>query len=120
MPDAAAYDLLAGCTGFVYAIAHVRGGGEMGRHWYDDGKLEHKQHTFDDFIACARHLVEAGWTTPDRIVAEGAFEVVSNGFDVVLDSTLTRLRRRSPGLNKSSHLPALSSMAMYSAAVRPV
>lgn len=58
--------------GAAFAIAHVRGGGEMGRHWYDDGKLEHKQHTFDDFIAAARHLVEAGWTTADRIVAEGA------------------------------------------------
>ena len=43
----------------------------MGRRWYDDGKLEHKQHTFDDFIACARHLVAAGWTTADRLVAEG-------------------------------------------------
>ena len=58
--------------GAAFAIAHVRGGGEMGRRWYDDGKLEHKQHTFDDFIAAARHLVEAGWTTPERIVAEGA------------------------------------------------
>lgn len=58
--------------GAAFAIAHVRGGGEMGRHWYDDGKLEHKQHTFDDFIACARHLVETGWTTPDVLVAEGA------------------------------------------------
>ena len=58
--------------GAAFAIAHVRGGGEMGRHWYDDGKLEHKQHTFDDFIAAARHLVEAGWTTAERIVAEGA------------------------------------------------
>jgi oligopeptidase B len=58
--------------GGAFAIAHVRGGGELGRHWYDDGKLEHKQHTFDDFVACARHLVESGWTTPDRIVAEGA------------------------------------------------
>ena len=58
--------------GAAFAIAHIRGGGEMGRRWYDDGKLEHKQHTFDDFIACARHLVETGWTTPDVIVAEGA------------------------------------------------
>ncbi len=58
--------------GAAFAIAHVRGGGEMGRHWYDDGKLEHKQHTFDDFVAVARHLVEAGWTSPERIVAEGA------------------------------------------------
>ncbi|KAA1429063.1 S9 family peptidase [Nocardioides antri] len=58
--------------GAAFAIAHVRGGGELGRHWYDDGKLEHKQHTFDDFIACARHLVATGWTTADRLVAEGA------------------------------------------------
>ena len=43
--------------GFVYAIAHVRGGGEMGRAWYEDGRLEHKTNTFTDFIACAEHLV---------------------------------------------------------------
>jgi oligopeptidase B len=53
------------------AIAHVRGGGEMGRRWYDDGKLDHKQHTFSDFAACARHLIETSWTSADRLVAEG-------------------------------------------------
>ena len=58
--------------GAGFAIAHVRGGGEMGRRWYDDGKLERKQHTFSDFIACARHLVETGWATPPTLVAEGA------------------------------------------------
>ena len=57
--------------GAAFAIAHVRGGGELGRRWYDDGKLASKQHTFDDFVACARHLVAAGWTTADRLVAEG-------------------------------------------------
>ena len=57
--------------GAGFAIAHVRGGGEMGRHWYDDGKLGNKQHTFTDFAACARHLVEEGWTSADRLVAEG-------------------------------------------------
>ncbi len=57
--------------GAAFAIAHVRGGGELGRHWYEDGRLEHKQHSFDDFVACARHLVETGWTTADRLVAEG-------------------------------------------------
>jgi len=57
--------------GAGFAIAHVRGGGEMGRHWYDDGKLMHKRHTFDDFIACARHLVAESWTTPETLVAEG-------------------------------------------------
>lgn len=58
--------------GAGFAIAHVRGGGEMGRRWYDQGKLFHKQNTFSDFIACARHLVETGWTTPEHLVAEGA------------------------------------------------
>ncbi len=57
--------------GFTYAIAHVRGGGELGRHWYDDGKMLHKVNTFTDFIACARHLSAAGYTTPDRVIARG-------------------------------------------------
>jgi oligopeptidase B len=57
--------------GFVYAIAHVRGGGEMGRSWYTDGKLLRKKNTFTDFIACARHLVRQGWTSSDRLVARG-------------------------------------------------
>jgi oligopeptidase B len=57
--------------GFVYAIAHVRGGGEMGRQWYDSGKMEHKTNTFTDFVACADHLVSSGWVAPDRLVAEG-------------------------------------------------
>ena len=58
--------------GAGFAIAHVRGGGEMGRRWYDTGKLFHKQNTFSDFIACARHLVQTDWTTADHLVAEGA------------------------------------------------
>jgi oligopeptidase B len=57
--------------GFVYAIAHVRGGGEMGRHWYDDGKALHKTNTFTDFVACAEHLVAQGWTRPDRLIGRG-------------------------------------------------
>ncbi|KZE90135.1 S9 family peptidase [Microbacterium sp. TNHR37B] len=57
--------------GVVFAVAHVRGGGELGRQWYEDGKLLHKRNTFTDFVACARHLVDGGWTTPDRLVAEG-------------------------------------------------
>jgi oligopeptidase B len=57
--------------GIGYAIAHVRGGGEMGRHWYDDGKLLRKKNTFTDFVACARHLAHEGWTSADRLVAEG-------------------------------------------------
>jgi oligopeptidase B len=58
--------------GIGFAIAHVRGGGEMGRHWYDDGKLLRKKNTFTDFVACARHLTAEGWTSPDRLAAEGA------------------------------------------------
>ncbi|MFL6091155.1 MAG: S9 family peptidase [Aeromicrobium sp.] len=57
--------------GFVFAVAHVRGGGEMGRAWYDNGKLLHKKNTFTDFVAAARHLVAEGWTSADRLVAEG-------------------------------------------------
>lgn len=57
--------------GVVFAIAHVRGGGELGRHWYDDGKMLTKRNTFTDFIAAAEHLVKDGWTRPERIVAQG-------------------------------------------------
>ncbi len=57
--------------GFVYAIAHIRGGGEMGRSWYTDGKLLRKKNTFTDFIACAQHLARQGWTSAGRLVARG-------------------------------------------------
>ena len=57
--------------GFVYAVAHVRGGGEMGRRWYDDGKMEHKTNSFSDFVSCADHLVSSGWVASDRLAAEG-------------------------------------------------
>ncbi|WP_098465463.1 S9 family peptidase [Isoptericola jiangsuensis] len=57
--------------GVVFAVAHVRGGGEMGRAWYEEGRTDRKMNTFTDFVACARHLVEAGWTAPDRMVADG-------------------------------------------------
>jgi len=57
--------------GFVFAIAHVRGGGEMGRTWYEDGRLEHKMNTFTDFISCAEHLVATGYTSPSRLAARG-------------------------------------------------
>ena len=57
--------------GFVFAIAHVRGGGEMGRYWYEQGKLLHKKNTFGDFVACGRAMVAAGWSAPDRLIARG-------------------------------------------------
>ncbi|MBA3445236.1 MAG: S9 family peptidase [Gemmatimonadales bacterium] len=57
--------------GFVYAIAHVRGGQEMGRGWYDDGKMLRKKNTFTDFIAAAEHLVGDGYTRSDRLAIRG-------------------------------------------------
>ena len=57
--------------GFAFAIAHIRGGGEMGRRWYLDGKYLHKRNTFTDFVACARHLVDEGWTTPAQLAIRG-------------------------------------------------
>ena len=58
--------------GYVYAIAHVRGGTDKGWHWYEDGKKSRKKNTFEDFIAVARHLCDLGYTAPKRIVAQGA------------------------------------------------
>ena len=57
--------------GFVFALAHIRGGGEMGRPWYDDGKLLHKKNTFTDFIAVAEHLVAQKYTSTNRLVCSG-------------------------------------------------
>lgn len=57
--------------GFVFAIAHVRGGGEMGEAWYRAGKLEHKQNSFDDFIACAERLIAEGLTTASQLAISG-------------------------------------------------
>jgi len=58
--------------GMVYCIANVRGGGEMGRGWYEEqGKYRNKRNTFTDFIACAEHLVEQGITVPDKMAIEG-------------------------------------------------
>ncbi|MCP4758077.1 MAG: S9 family peptidase [Planctomycetes bacterium] len=57
--------------GVVYAVAHVRGGGEMGRYWYDTGKFHDKPNTFTDFIDVAEGLIDQGWVDPDRIAIEG-------------------------------------------------
>jgi oligopeptidase B len=57
--------------GVVFAVAHVRGGGELGRHWYDQGKMQSKTTTFTDFVACAEQVVASGWAAPDRVVAMG-------------------------------------------------
>ena len=58
--------------GVVFAVGHIRGGSEMGRRWYEDGKFLNKRHTFEDFIACAEALRDTGWADPDRIAIQGA------------------------------------------------
>ena len=57
--------------GVIFAIAHVRGGEELGRSWYEDGKLLNKKNTFTDFVDVTRFLVEEGWADPRRIIAQG-------------------------------------------------
>ncbi len=57
--------------GMIFAVAHVRGGGEMGRLWYEHGKKLEKRNTFTDFVAVARHLIDEDVTAPDRLVAQG-------------------------------------------------
>jgi oligopeptidase B len=57
--------------GFIYAIAHIRGGQDLGRQWYEDGKLLRKKNTFYDFIDCGRYLVEQGYTNPEVMFASG-------------------------------------------------
>ena len=57
--------------GFVVALAHIRGGGEMGKPWHDAGRMAAKMNTFTDFIACATHLIESGYTSSARLVIEG-------------------------------------------------
>lgn len=57
--------------GVIIAIAHIRGGGEMGRKWYEDGKFLHKKNTFTDFIACAEHLIAQKWTSSEYLAISG-------------------------------------------------
>ncbi len=57
--------------GFAFAIAHVRGGDDLGYHWYEDGKLDKRTNTFNDFVDCARHLIKEGFSSAGRIVISG-------------------------------------------------
>jgi len=57
--------------GVIYAVAHVRGGGELGKRWHDEGRMLNKRNSFTDFIACAEHLVDLAYTEPSQLVIEG-------------------------------------------------
>jgi len=70
-PDFSASRLSLLERGFAYAIAHVRGGDDLGYHWYEDGKLDKRPNTFNDFVDCARHLIGAGFSSAGRIVISG-------------------------------------------------
>ncbi len=57
--------------GFVFAIAHIRGGQYMGRDWYENGKMLTKKNTFTDFVSCSKHLIDEGYTSPEHLYAMG-------------------------------------------------
>jgi oligopeptidase B len=57
--------------GVVFAVAHIRGGGDLGTRWHEAGRMASKMNTFTDFIACAETLIKTGWTAPDRLAIEG-------------------------------------------------
>jgi len=72
--------------GFVFAVAHIRGGSDLGREWYEDGKVLKKKNSFTDFIACAEHLIQKGYTSKDKLAIYG----VSAGGLLVTASTVMR------------------------------
>lgn len=57
--------------GFIYAVAHVRGGADMGNGWYEEGKLAKKPNSFKDFCSAAEHLIKEGYTTPEKLAIYG-------------------------------------------------
>ena len=71
LPDFDAKRLSLLERGFVFAIAHVRGGSELGRPWYEGGRMLKKRNTFTDFIACAEYLIDQGYTSRDKIAIQG-------------------------------------------------
>lgn len=81
--------------GVVYALAHIRGGGDLGEEWRDDGKMVKKRNTFSDFIACAEHLIKEKYTSKDRIAIEGG-----SAGGLLIGATLNM----RPDLFKAAHL----------------
>ncbi|WP_327064564.1 prolyl oligopeptidase family serine peptidase [Kitasatospora sp. NBC_01302] len=92
-------------AGGVYAVANLRGGGEEGEEWHRAGTLDRKQNTFDDFHAAADHLVDAGWTTPERLGLWGS----SNG-GLLVGAALTQ---RPAGCAAAACVAPLLDMARY-------
>lgn len=86
--------------GGIFVIANLRGGGEFGEKWHDDGKLTKKQNVFDDFAACAKHLIDTGYTNPSKLAIEGG----SNG-GLLMGAVLTQ----HPDLFRA----VLSSVGIY-------
>ena len=70
-PAFSSYRLSLINRGFVYVIAHIRGGQDLGRAWYENGKMLHKKNTFTDFIACAEHIIAQHYTAPEHLFAMG-------------------------------------------------
>ena len=93
--------------GCVFAVAHVRGGGECGRRWYDDGKLLHKRNTFTDFVACARHLCATGFTSPERLAARGgsAGGLLMGAIANLAPELFAAVARRSAVRRRAQHHP---------------
>jgi oligopeptidase B len=81
--------------GVVYALAHIRGGGDLGEQWRDDGKMMKKRNTFTDFISCAEHLIKKKYTSKDRIAIEGG-----SAGGLLIGTTLNM----RPDLFKAAHL----------------
>ncbi len=86
--------------GGVFAVANIRGGGEFGEQWHKEGNLTHKQNVFDDFAACAQHLIDAGYTKPAKLAIQGG----SNG-GLLMGAVLTQ----HPGLVRA----VVSSVGIY-------
>lgn len=79
--------------GFIYAIAHIRGGSELGRKWYDEGKLLKKENTFNDFIASINHVIKEGYTSSDKMIISGG-----SAGGLLIGAVLNRV----PGLVKAA------------------
>lgn len=93
--------------GFVYAIGHIRGGSDLGRAWYEDGKVKKKKNSFTDFIACAEHLIHEGYTSKNKLAILG----VSAGGLLVTASMIMRPDLFKAVIGKVPFVDVVSSMS---------